>query len=53
MRIKYQSKSKESHLVVGKKILRYLIGIFNIDLWYSRYSSIDLVWYSDVDFIDC
>ena len=49
---RYQANHKELHLLVVKKILRYLMGTYNIGLWYSMNSSIDLIAYSDVDFIN-
>ena len=47
---RYQSNPEEFYLFIVKRILRYLISTLNINLWYSRYSSIDLIGYSDADF---
>ena len=50
---RFQSEPKESHLLAVKRILRYLSGIINIGLWYSKESSIDLIAYSDANFAGC
>ena len=48
--VKFQSNPKESHLFAIKRILRYLICIFNIVLWYFRDSFIELIDFYDADF---
>ena len=50
---RYQSDPKESHLMVVKRIFRYLSGTLNIGLWYSNESLIELIAYSDTDFAGC
>jgi len=50
---RYQANSKESHLSVGKRIMRYLLGTINLGLWYPKNSSYNLVGYSDSDFVGC
>ena len=50
MYAKFQSNPKESHMLVVKKIFRYLVNISNLRLWYSKLSSIDLIGYSDADY---
>ena len=50
---RFQSCPKESHLVVVKWILRYLLGTIDLGLWYPRFTSFDLISYSDVDFARC
>ena len=47
---RFQSCPKESHLLVVKRIFRYLSGIINLALWYPRGTHIDLTCYSDADF---
>ena len=47
---RFQSNSKESHMLVIKRILRYLVDTQNLGLWYSKQSSIDLIVYSNVDY---
>ena len=41
----YQANPKESYLLVVKKILGCLMGMYNVGLWYSKNSSIDLIAY--------
>ena len=47
---RFQSSPRESHLNVIKRIFKYLSGSLNLELWYPRSSSFDLISYSDVDF---
>ncbi|KAH9716748.1 Integrase catalytic domain-containing protein [Citrus sinensis] len=47
---RFQSCSKESHMLAVKRIFRYLIGTINLGLWYPRGTHIDLTCYSDADF---
>lgn len=48
--VKFQSAPKESHLVVVKRIIRYLIETRDHGLWYPHTNSIDLIGYSNADF---
>ncbi|KAI3685544.1 hypothetical protein L6452_34792 [Arctium lappa] len=50
---RYQSEPKESHLIVVKRIFRYLKGTPNLSLWYPKDSGFDLTGYSDSDFAGC
>ena len=50
---RFQSDSRESHLIATKRIFRYLVGTQSIGLWYSRNSSLELIAYSDSDFAGC
>ena len=50
---RFQSEPKESHIVATKRILRYLAGTQNVVIWYSKGSSLDLVFYSDSYFFGC
>ena len=50
---RYQSNPKESYLNVVKRIFRYLKGTQNLDLWFSKQSSMDLIGFSDADFAGC
>jgi hypothetical protein len=45
----FQAAPKESHIVVVKRIFRYLVNIHNFGLWYPKGASFDLVGYSDSD----
>ncbi|KAI4304965.1 hypothetical protein MLD38_040418 [Melastoma candidum] len=50
---RYQSTPKESHLIMVKKIFRYLQGFVNFGIWYSKRSDFILIGYSDADFAGC
>ena len=50
---RFQSCPKESHLSVVKRILRYLKGTMDIDLWYPKGDNFELIGFSDADFADC
>ena len=50
---KFQSCSKESHLSVIERILRYLKGTIDLGLWYLKCDSVDLIGFSNVDFVEC
>ena len=43
--------NQESHLLTFKRIFRYLIGTINLALWYPKGTHIDLIYYSDADFV--
>ncbi|GKA30960.1 retrovirus-related pol polyprotein from transposon TNT 1-94 [Tanacetum coccineum] len=44
---RYQANPKESHLIVVKRIFRYLKGTPSLGLWYPKCSGFDLKGYSD------
>ncbi|XP_075104995.1 secreted RxLR effector protein 161-like [Nicotiana tabacum] len=46
----FQANPKKSHLKVVKRIQRYLKGIPNLCLWYSRGYNFDRVGYADADY---
>ena len=50
---RYQSCSKESHLIVVKRIFRYLKDTPSLGLWYPKGSSLALHAYSNADFGGC
>ena len=50
---RFQSCPKESHLSAIKRILRYLKGTMEIDLWYPKGDNFELIGFSDVDFTGC
>ena len=50
---RFQSNPKESHLLAIKKIFRYLIYTYNLGLWYSKQSFIELIGYIDADYEGC
>nr|GEW30267.1 transcription factor EGL1 isoform X2 [Tanacetum cinerariifolium] len=49
----YQANPKESHLVVVKRIFRYLKGTPNLSLWYPKGLGFDLKAYSNSDYVGC
>jgi len=50
---RFKFNPKESHFTVAKQILKYLKDTTSVGLWYSSHSSINLVGYSDSDFVGC
>ncbi|XP_075483615.1 secreted RxLR effector protein 161-like [Primulina tabacum] len=50
---RFQAKPMQSHFIATKRILNYLKGTTNVGLWYSKYSSFNLVGYSDADYAGC
>ena len=49
----FQSEPKECHLVVVKRILRYLVHTPYFGLWYPKGFTFDLIGYSDFDYAEC
>ena len=47
---RFQSNPKQSHLSAVKRIIRYLVGIINLGLWYPKNSTCNLIGYFDSDF---
>jgi hypothetical protein len=50
---RYQYAPKQSHLVVFKRIFKYLKGTMTHGLWYPRNQNFQLTTYSDVDWENC
>ena len=50
---RFQANPKESHFTTTKRILKYLQGTINVGLWYSSEVSLNLIRYSDSDFVGC
>ena len=50
---RFQSNLKESHFTAAKRILKYLQGTTNVGLWYPSEVSLNLVGFSDSDFVSC
>ena len=46
---RFQSNPKESHLNVVKRIIKYVSGICDFGLFYSKESNVSLAGYSDAD----
>jgi hypothetical protein len=53
MCVRFQAASKDCHLRVIKKIMRYLVLTHNLCLWYPKGSRFELIGYSDVDYAGC
>jgi hypothetical protein len=50
---RFQSDSKECHLVAVKRIFRYLVSMPCFGIWYPKGSTFDLIRYSDSDYAGC
>jgi hypothetical protein len=50
---RFQANPKECHLIVVKRILRYLVHTPNLGLCYPKGSTFDLLGYSDSDYAGC
>jgi hypothetical protein len=53
MCVRYQSDPKECHLVVVKRILRYLVATSCFGIWYPKGSTFYLIGYADSDYAGC
>nr|GEW66841.1 retrovirus-related Pol polyprotein from transposon TNT 1-94 [Tanacetum cinerariifolium] len=50
---RYQAKPTEKHLYAVKRIFRYLRGIIDMSLWYSKDSCIALTTFADANHAGC
>ncbi|GJT09501.1 retrovirus-related pol polyprotein from transposon TNT 1-94 [Tanacetum coccineum] len=50
---RYQAKPTEKHLKEVKRIFRYLWGIVNTGLWYTKDSGFELTGFSNADYAGC
>jgi hypothetical protein len=50
---RFQSNPKECHLVVMKRILRYLVHTPCFGIWYPNGHTFDLIRYLDSDYVGC
>jgi hypothetical protein len=50
---RFQALPKESHLLVVKRIFRYLKGTKEFGLWYTKGNDLSLIAYTDVDWASC
>ncbi|GKE69596.1 gag-pol polyprotein, partial [Tanacetum coccineum] len=50
---RYQAKPTEKHLIVVKRIFRYLRGTVNMGFWYTKDSGFELTEFSDDDYVGC
>ena len=50
---RFQANPKKTHLIVVKRILRYLNLTPSTDLWYPKGVRFELIGYSDLDYVRC
>jgi len=50
---RFQSAPKESHYNASNRILKYLQGTKEVDLWHPCNATLNLIGYSDSDFQGC
>jgi hypothetical protein len=53
MCMRFQSSPGSSHRMAVQQISRYLKHTPEFGIWYSTSSSLDLVGFSDTDFVGC
>ena len=46
---RYQSDPKESHIIIVKRIIRYVSETLDYGIWYSEASNICLAGFNDAD----
>jgi hypothetical protein len=51
--VRFQASSRSSHWTTVQQIFRYLKYTLEFGIWYSTSSSLDLVGFSDADFVGC
>jgi hypothetical protein len=51
--VRFQASPRSSHRTVVQQIFRYLKHTPEFRIWYSTSSSLDLVGFSDADFVGC
>jgi hypothetical protein len=51
--VSFQAFPRSSHRMIAQRIFRYLKHTLKFGIWYSAYSSLDRVGFSDVDFAGC
>jgi hypothetical protein len=50
---RFQEEPKESHVIVVKRIFRYLKGTKEFGLWYPKGKYLSLIAYTDLDWAGC
>ena len=50
---RFQANPIESHLIVVKRIFKYLKGTPNLGIWYPKGTCFDLIGYTNSDFAGC
>jgi hypothetical protein len=51
MCVRFEASSKDCHLRVVKRIMRYVVLTPNLGLWYPKGSYFELLGYSDADYV--
>jgi hypothetical protein len=50
---RFQATPKESHVLIVKRIFRYLKGTYGFGLWYPKGNDLSLIAYTYVDWVGC
>ncbi|KAK6162367.1 hypothetical protein DH2020_002208 [Rehmannia glutinosa] len=50
---RFQSSPEKSHMIVAKRILKYLKGSQVVGLWYPQEGGFKMIGYSDSDYAGC
>ena len=50
---RFQAIPKETHIIVVKRIFRYLKGTMDFGLWYPKGNELTLIAYSDANWVGC
>ncbi|XP_047321131.1 uncharacterized mitochondrial protein AtMg00810-like [Impatiens glandulifera] len=50
---RFQANPNQSYYTAIKRILKYLKGTQDVELWYPKDSSFNIISYSDADYADC
>ena len=50
---RFQSCPKKSHVIMVKRIIRYLKGTIGMGLWYPNIRQFFMTNYSDADYVSC
>jgi hypothetical protein len=51
--VRFQASTRSSHRMTVQRVFRYLKHTPEFGIWYSASSSLDLVGFSDADFVGC
>jgi hypothetical protein len=53
MCVRFQTAPKDYHLMVVKRIMRYLVLTPSLGIWYPKGSHFEIIGYSDADYVGC
>ena len=51
--IRFQADPTKSHVIIVKRIMRYLVGTTELSLWYPARCEFSLISYTDADYAGC